>query len=170
MAPVCKVRIQQQQLLLLSLGVLHARRKRKLKKKYAKRFWVQTPNLQRSLQGGYNSVIDLYRLENSHLHLYQNFIRMPPECFNKLLEYIREHITKDNTHLRESISANQRLAVILLYLATGDSMRVIAMFFRMGISTVREIIYSTCTAIWHTMRRRYLKTPTEQEWTGIAKE
>lgn len=49
--------------------------------------------------------------------------------------------------------------------------RLIAMFFRMGISTVREIVYETCDAIWQSMHEKYVKTPsTLEDWNVIAEE
>lgn len=144
--------------------------KRKAKEnKYKKRFWVQEPNLQRDIDGGFVAVFEVYK--QSHPHLYKDCLRMEPECFDKILEHVRPAIAKLNTPMRDSISPEQRLSVAMVYLATGDSMRLIAMFFRMGISTVREIIYETCDAIWSAMKDQYMKTPsTNAEWSCIAAE
>ena len=152
---------------LLLLGALHCIRKRKANKtKHRKRFWVQQPNLKRDSHGGFVGVFEVYK--QAHPHLYMDCLRMEPDCFNTILELVRPSISKLDTEMRQSIWAEQRLAVTLVYLATGDSMRLIAMFFRMGISTVREIIYETCDAIWLAMNQQYLKTPTTaEEWKSI---
>ncbi|KAL1490125.1 hypothetical protein ABEB36_012866 [Hypothenemus hampei] len=39
---------------------------------------------------------------------YKNFLRMDNECFLKLLNYIKCDIEKQNTHLRECVSAENR--------------------------------------------------------------
>ncbi|XP_067950445.1 uncharacterized protein [Watersipora subatra] len=128
------------------------------------------PNLNRALQGGYNSVFEVYQRINSHEHLYREAVRVTPQCFNHILESIKEDIVKSDTQLRKVISAELRLTLTLLYLATGDSIKLIAMFFRVGLSTVREIIYTTCDSIWDRLRHTYLVTPsTEDAWLDIAK-
>ena len=150
---------QQQLLLLLGIANIHSKRKTVYKQKHRKRFWIQSPNLFRASNGGYNSVLEFYKKDTAHFHLYKNTLRVTPECFTKILEYIRPYITKQNTLFRKSISAEERLTITLLYLATGDSIKLIAMFFRIGISTARGIIYETCSAIWKNMQSTYLRTP-----------
>ena len=46
---------------------------------------------------------------------------MNEESYNKLLEIVRHYIAKRNTVMQESISANERLAMTLHYLATRRS-------------------------------------------------
>lgn len=41
------------------------------------------------------------------------YFRMSPQSFDELLNEIREDITKENTHLRLSISPEERLTVTL---------------------------------------------------------
>ena len=43
------------------------------------------------------------------------------ESFDKILRYVRPTIAKQDTHLRQAISAEQRLCITLYHLATGDS-------------------------------------------------
>ena len=57
---------------------------------------------------------------------------------------------KQSMRLRKPISAGERLAVALRYLVTGDSMQTISFSFRLGHSTVCDIIDDTCEAIWET--------------------
>ena len=114
-------------------------------------------------------MLEVYR--HSHPELFKDSFRMEPECFEQILAFVRPHITKLNTSMRKAIPAEQRLAVTLTFLSTGDSMRLLSMFFRMGMSTIREIVYETCEAIWIAMREDYMQTPTTTEqWEEIANE
>ncbi|CAL8311043.1 unnamed protein product [Gadus morhua 'NCC'] len=50
-------------------------------------------------------------------------------------------IIRQDTHMRQAISPEERLSICLRYLATGDSFRSIAFAFRMGASTVAGIVH-----------------------------
>src|SRR5277367_2401083 len=50
---------------------------------------------------------------------YRRFMRMNEDSFQKLLSMVRPYITKQNTPMREPISAEERLALTLRCLATG---------------------------------------------------
>lgn len=52
--------------------------------------------------------------------LYTNFVRMASDDFDFLLSLVSPLISKQNTPLRKSISAGERLAVTLRFLATGN--------------------------------------------------
>lgn len=54
------------------------------------------------------------------------------------------------------------------YLATGESYRSLHHQFRVGTTTISNIIPEVCSAIWETMRRTYIKKPTTQDWEQIA--
>lgn len=157
---------------LLKLYLLRCRENRLNKqRKFKKRFWVQKPNRSRLTCGGYSSVLNVYRETSDHEGLYKNVMRMDGECFDRVLALVKPYIEKMDTCMRKAIAAEQRLAVTLVFLSTGDSWRMIAMFFRMGISTVRKIVYETCEAIWTAMEEKYMKTPRSQnEWNAIALE
>ena len=53
--------------------------------------------------------------------LFKNFTRMSKTYFYKLLGIVEPMITKQNTHFRESVPAEMKLAITLRYLATGGS-------------------------------------------------
>ncbi|XP_065204101.1 uncharacterized protein LOC135834190 [Planococcus citri] len=56
------------------------------------------------------------------------------------------------------------------YLSTGQSFHSLAFTFRMGISTVRQIVYSTCQEIWETFSEIHLSLPTKEDFLRIADE
>ena len=55
------------------------------------------------------------------------------------------------------------------YIATGNSFRSLAFSFRLGEATVREIIYSTCEAMWQNMQPVVMPSPDEKMWIEIEK-
>lgn len=55
------------------------------------------------------------------------------------------------------------------YLATGDSVRSMALSFRVGISTTSKIIRETCKVIWFNMQHEFF-TPSKENWLHIEEE
>jgi hypothetical protein len=50
-------------------------------------------------------------------------------------------------------------------LVTGDSQQTIAFSFRVGRSTVSNIVKEVCQEPWNVLQPLYLPTPTEEMWT-----
>ncbi|KAI9556056.1 hypothetical protein GHT06_018623 [Daphnia sinensis] len=69
-----------------------------------------------------------------------------------------------------SIPVEQRLALTLRFLASGDCMRSLSYAFRIGHSTVSEIVRETCEKIFETLSPIYLKQPDTNEWKKIAND
>ncbi|KAI5725803.1 hypothetical protein M8J77_020358 [Diaphorina citri] len=95
---------------------------------------------------------------------------MIKECFEILLDILKDALSKKNTNYRESISAQQRLAVCLRYLATGDSMVTISFSYRLGKSTVGKIIHECCEAIIQKLFSQMMPPPGPEDWKKIGKK
>ncbi|XP_048020927.1 protein ANTAGONIST OF LIKE HETEROCHROMATIN PROTEIN 1-like [Megalobrama amblycephala] len=54
------------------------------------------------------------------------------------------------------------------FLATGDSFRTIASSYRVGVSTVCQIVPQVVTAIWDCLVEDYMAVPTTDDWRSIA--
>ena len=89
----------------------------KLKRKRKREKWVQTWIAQRPISGAYHALVQ--ELQASDAKSFQNFLRMDMSSFNILMQKVGPSISKQNTTMRDSISAEERLAVTLRYLATG---------------------------------------------------
>jgi len=76
-----------------------------------------------------------------------NYFRMDIDNYNKLLSMVAPLITKMNTNMRESISANERLAVTLRYLATGRTFEDLKFTSIISPTTISLIVIETCEAI-----------------------
>ena len=96
---------------------------------------------------------------------------MSPNRFQHLLELVRPLITKRDTKMRKAIIAEERLAVTLRFLATGDSQQSLSFSFRMGKTTVSNIITETSNVIYQVLKEKYLSAPhTKEEWLKISQE
>ncbi|KAB0802364.1 hypothetical protein PPYR_04550 [Photinus pyralis] len=56
------------------------------------------------------------------------------------------------------------------YLATGASFRSLAFSFRMSHTTIRQVVYETCEAIWNTLYQKHMPFPTESMFSSIAEQ
>jgi len=72
---------------------------------------------------------------------------MSYNTLNQLLALIVPKIKKEDTRFRKSIPPNERLALTLRYLATGDSFASLALLFRISKASISSIIQEVCTAI-----------------------
>lgn len=100
---------------------------------------------------------------------FYRYFYMTPQCFDALLSIIGPSITRKTTNMRSPITPGERLAVTLRYLTTGDSMQTISFSYRLGHSTVSNIIKDTCRELWNTLSGIYLRTPrTAEEWKKVS--
>ncbi|KAF3835412.1 hypothetical protein F7725_027970, partial [Dissostichus mawsoni] len=72
-------------------------------------------------------------------------------------ELITPLIQRQNTNYRDYISVGERLMVTLQFLATGESFKSLSYQFRVGVSTIRQFVPETCTAIYEVLKEKYLK-------------
>lgn len=94
---------------------------------------------------------------------------MSKESFDHILMQISADLTKTDTLMRESIKPNLKLAITLHHLATGADFPTIHKHYRVGESTVRGIVYDTCTALWKRLAPVYLREPQSvEDWAAIS--
>ena len=94
---------------------------------------------------------------------------MTPQRFSHLLSLVGPSIKRQDTRLREAIPPDERLAITLRYLVTGDSMQTISFSYRVGHSTVSGIIDATCDALWRVLTPEYMRRPTSaEEWRRVS--
>ncbi|XP_011312330.1 uncharacterized protein [Fopius arisanus] len=91
--------------------------------------------------------------------------RMTVPIFNQLLEMMRPSLSKKN---HGALVPEERLAITLRYLATGDQVLSIAMAYRVGQSTVYNIIKETCNAIFDILAPDFLRPPEREDWINIC--
>ncbi|KAL1428898.1 hypothetical protein MTO96_016650 [Rhipicephalus appendiculatus] len=84
---------------------------------------------------------------------YRRLLRLSCEQFTQLLALVGPMIDRQDTAVRRSISPATRLQVILRYLATGESHHSLSRHFRLGHSTVNDLLPETCVAIYDALER-----------------
>ena len=95
------------------------KRRRKNRKRWRKRLIWTKPYISRNPSlGVYNTLVQELRAEDTAA--FKNFLRMDQNCFDELLEMVKPHIQKQDTNMRKSISAGEKLALTSRYLATGE--------------------------------------------------
>ncbi|GBN13464.1 hypothetical protein AVEN_263388-1 [Araneus ventricosus] len=129
----------------LSALLVVRRRRRRLQRKY----WVRPIVSERTIKGK-------FALLHSQLKEYSDkffeYYRMFIASFETLLSKVEDSIRKSDTVMQNCISAEEKLAVTLRYLASGNSIRSLHFEFLLGRSTISSIIRETCTAIWSLMK------------------
>ncbi|XP_023664998.2 uncharacterized protein [Paramormyrops kingsleyae] len=102
---------------------------------------------------------------------FRELLCMTAEEFDFMLGMVEHLITKQDTKLRLAISPRERLALTLRFLVTGESFRSLGFQYRIGTSTLSQIVMETCAAVYQVMKNDFLKTPsTEAEWRTIAQD
>ena len=59
-------------------------------------------------------------------------------------------------------NVTQRVFFSFRYLATGSSFRALAFEFRMGRSTVADIVKETCATMWVRLQPKYMPFPNKE--------
>ncbi|XP_048062134.1 protein ALP1-like [Megalobrama amblycephala] len=99
----------------------------------------------------------------------RELLRMTAEEFEFLLGMVGALITKQHTKMRRAISPRDRLSVTLRYLASGETFSSLSLQYRIGASTISQIVMETCAALHQVMKKDFLKMPsTEAEWQTVA--
>ncbi|KAK8788609.1 hypothetical protein V5799_021616 [Amblyomma americanum] len=122
--------------------------------------WVSPWLQRRKQQGAYENLMRELALEDSEN--YRRWIRMYTATFEELLGEVRPHITKKDTPFREAIQAGERLAIILRYLATGNSEMVLQFAFYVAHNTISGIISEVSQAIYRVLKPKVLKCHPEE--------
>jgi len=79
--------------------------------------------------------------------LYNNFTRMSPSELGFLINLIGEKISKKDTAFRKAISVQERLALTLCFLASGDSYISLEYFFKISKQAICCIVPEVCEAL-----------------------
>uniref|UniRef100_A0A6P7GNG8 Protein ANTAGONIST OF LIKE HETEROCHROMATIN PROTEIN 1-like n=1 Tax=Diabrotica virgifera virgifera TaxID=50390 RepID=A0A6P7GNG8_DIAVI len=143
---------EEEALVMLAMEDDNSRKRRK---------WVHDINLERLKCGEYHTLMPQLRKDDKRCYIY---FRMTIDCFDELLHLVENDIRKSDTNYREAISPEERLAITLRYLATGDTFYTIGHSFRVGFSTVSAIVVEVCEALCRNLQHIYLPEPTTEIW------
>jgi hypothetical protein len=121
-------------------------------KKKKRRWWQTQLYHSRSVSGGSSLLNDLRGQEMSGQ--FHNFTRMHSDDYDLLLNLIGPKIARKNTVFREAISVQERLAVTLRFLATGDSYTSLQYLFKFYKQSISKIVPEVCEAIVEVLKHK----------------
>ncbi|XP_059367678.1 uncharacterized protein zgc:194221 isoform X3 [Carassius carassius] len=121
-----------------------------------RRTWVHQTLRRRSQFGEFHHLLQELRLDDGR---FQRYFRLSRAQYDDLLSHVGASITLQDTNYRRSITAAERLSICL---------RTIASSYRVGVSTVCQIVPQVVTAIWDCLVEEYMAVPTTGDWRSIA--
>lgn len=123
---------------------------------------------QRLLFKGRDECNEQFRADLTASSLFTNFTRVCNEDFELLISLIGPTISKQDTNYRDAISVNDRLALTLRFLATGDSYTSLMYLFKISKQSISKIVPVVCGALVSALSE-YVKTPSNsQEWELVS--
>lgn len=117
--------------------------------------WVHDWIKKRDTEGFYVKL--LRELRSNQPQHYRNFVRMSGDDFDFLLNLVTPLIQKQETPMRKPISAGERLALTLRFLATGENFKSLQYLFLIPQTTISRIVPETCDAIYKVLKDKYMK-------------
>lgn len=143
---------------------LQKKKKKRKKRAYWSKDWLQSRDC--------SATATLYpEIRDINPHDFREFLRMSDGSFQHLLRVVTPLIQKQDTCMRKSISAEQRLLATLRFLATGRSFEDLKFSTAISPQALGVIIPETCNAIVQMLKGRYLQFPTKpQQWKEVAKQ
>ena len=96
--------------------------------------WVRPWLLQREERGAYHNIMaELYATDTSG---FTNYMRMTPEFFEMIKTRLEPCLARQATNYKAPISVGEKLALTIIYLATGESYTSLSCQFRVGRFTI----------------------------------
>ena len=118
------------------------------------RSWIK----RRRDRGYFNNIIRELRIEDRFG--FREMFRMDVIDFEYVLGKISDIISpKERLGGTDSIQSDERLALTLRFLATGETFQSLSFQFRTSLNTVSYIAKGCCKAIFERMASEFLKVP-----------
>ena len=90
---------------------------------------------------------------------FRQAFRMSRATFDAICDELGAAIAKEDTALRAAIPAQQRFAVCVWRLATGEPLREVSRRFGLGISTCYNIVLQVCAALTGVLMPKAIRLP-----------
>jgi len=102
--------------------------------------------MRRNVLGTSNTLLVEWTSEDRDM--YKNHLRMSLEKFFELLSKVKSYIEKQDTNMRECISASVQLQITLRYLAAGDSFGSLEAIYRVPRTTISKFLPEVLNGIY----------------------
>lgn len=129
------------------------------------RQWIR----RREERGYFTNIIQELIVEDRHG--FREMFRMDIGDFEFILNRISDLISpKERLGGTRPIGSEERLALTLRYLATGDSFQSLSFQYRISIRAISYIVKGCCKAVVERLTPDFIKVPaTEAEWLDVSK-
>ena len=129
------------------------------------RNWIK----RRHERGYFNNIIQELRIEDRFG--FREMFRMDVTDFVNILAKISDMISpKERLSGTNPVQADERLALTLRFLATGETFQSLSFQYRISLNAISCIVKSCCKAIVEQMASNFIKVPsTEAVWLDIYK-
>lgn len=141
--------------------VIRSGHKRKL---IHRRIWSQPWFLERNAFGHAN-LLDEYRICP---RTFREYMKMSEASYVHLLSLVSDSIEKQETIMRPSISAHDRLSATLRYLATGEKLADLQARCNISRAALSSILPNTLRAIVVALQEEVRLPQCQQEWKEVA--
>ncbi|XP_068200467.1 uncharacterized protein [Palaemon carinicauda] len=133
----------------------------KVKATKQKRVWCKEWLRRREDIGSHVTI--LRELKHGYEADFINYMRMNRNTFYNILSKVKPYIMKEDTNMRQSISAEAQLHATLLFLSTECSYRSLQYTTSICNQSLSAIIPEICKQIYEVLRKDYLRTPSTSE-------
>ncbi|CAD0203434.1 unnamed protein product [Chrysodeixis includens] len=82
---------------------------------------------------------------------FKNYMRMRDSSFQKLLSLVSPYLKKQDTHMRKSLTPEEKLAVTLRFLATGRSFENLKYSTLISPRAISAAVMDTCNTLMHLL-------------------
>ena len=129
------------------------------------RKWIR----RRKERGYFTNIIQELIVEDRHG--FREMFRMDVGDFEFILSKISDLISpKERLGGTRPIESDERLALTLRYLATGESFQSLSFQYRISISAISYIVKGCCKAVVECLTPDFIKVPaTKAEWLNVSK-
>ena len=118
--------------------------------------WVKPWRKSRDSSGNIQFLLKEYNLYDD-AKPYTSFIRMDQECFSKILNFVKKDIERSDTSMRKCIRVEEKLAVILRFLATGDTLKEVSENSKLSAPYLSSAVMEVCSAIYRNTKCEFLQ-------------
>ncbi|XP_046144675.1 protein ANTAGONIST OF LIKE HETEROCHROMATIN PROTEIN 1-like [Osmia bicornis bicornis] len=142
-------------------------KRRKRGRNQDRRWWITQLYKNRATSSGGNLLSDLQLETGGH---FKNFVRMSSEDFEFLINAIGPKIQKNDTRFRKAVTAKERLAITLRFLATGDSYTGLQNLFKVSKQLISTIVPEVCQALVEILKEHVKMPSTPNGWLAISQK
>ncbi|XP_050313123.1 uncharacterized protein LOC126748138 [Anthonomus grandis grandis] len=141
---------------ILVLSLLHKRRRK-----------VHNMFVQRRKEGCFSRLIMRHLIDDETK--FTEYFRLTRYQFNELFNLVSADIKKSPTKfVRRPITAKEKLALVLRFLATGESYRSMAFNYRISHNYISVLVRDVLKVLYNKLVPLFLKQPSKEDYLRIA--